>query len=503
MSVQQQYTSKQTTSALLWSSSGQILIQLITLLGGVVLARLLVPQDYGVFAASSLFVTLASMFAGSGVQTIILREDTPTKPFLSAMSGMNLLIASILILAILAGRNQLALLAGVPQVSKTLPLHVLVILFTAYATVPQALLVRHMAQREIAKAGIVSILGYVFVALSLAFSGAGYWSFIFASVTQAGVSTLLMSRANKTWFLPHFSSEVLRKEISFGMQLGLNNVLVWASGLVDNLLTGRLLGATALGYYVFGYNLARMPQRNVLRSITSVTEALIAESVRQQRNVWGRYIRLLRYLTLAVFFVQSILFVITPYLIPFVYGAKWQPAVAAMQIITLGTMVITLSSISHQVYSVMGRPRIWTFILIIRMTLIFILVPLLSTYGIEGIAWAVVIAFLISVLLDQFQLYRLLDGTFTGIIHAVTPATLCTLATVGIGMIMSLTIMPSLPGNFTRLLLAGIMSTLTYATVFALFFPKDRRQFFNYARPYVARLKRHLLRQRFSGKHEA
>lgn len=467
------YAPGQVLGALLWSSGGQVITQVITLLVGVLLARLLLPEDYGIFATVAICTTLTSIFANLGTQPSVLRHEQLDDDLLGTLLAMNMITATGFAALLFLLAEPISSLFDIDEVAQVLRIAPLSVLFNGAAALPGAILVRQMNQRALVRADIFGIAVYSATALLLAAFGGHYWGLVAGVIAQAFVSMYFKWIGVGRWIRPRLDFVLVRREYLFGLQIGFNDMLVWASGRVDYMLGSRLLGATLLGYYVFGFNLAWMPSQKVQLAVRPVIQALLAEAIRKRDDAWVRYVRLMKYLVLATWFVLAGLFIVAPQLISVVYGDKWMDSVDALRIIIIAAAVSSISSQSPSIYALVGRPNILTMLITLRIILIIAFIFILVQYDLVGFAMAFTLAFSIATLVDQVLLSYVLDGQLSMLGHALLPAFFCTAGTLLVAVLFDSFVFSQIDSQLLHLMGAGLLSVASYAGILVVFFPAE------------------------------
>jgi teichuronic acid exporter len=453
-------TSKPNTSiAIAWSSWGQLVIQFLSFFTGIVLARLLMPGDFGIFGAAIIFTTIISVLSGMGVQEVILREKNLENSFLSTVLFLNISAGLILSTATVIFAPLLANLVNVPETSLILRILSINIIITSIAAIPRSLLVRRMEQKLIARAEVFGILLYGFITISGALLGLKYWTFVVGSISSGLVSSTLMWYWSKLRIKPSIDIAILGKITPLSLQIAAGNLLIWSSGLIDNFFVSRYLGVTSLGYYLFAYNLAWMPIRKSGKVFNSVIQSKFAEKFREGENLWVVYLRMIRYIMVLVGLPISILLTSSNELIEVVYGEKWLPSAIILKILLLAAIISILSSNCYSIFAFYKRAHVTIYFSLIKLLSLIILMIWLLSYGTIGISISVLISSLIYFLINQYYMIILLKGDFRGFLKSTWPSFVSIIISTLIGFFVGHLIPASTPVTLRMLVIVG--STLS------------------------------------------
>ena len=371
------------TRALGWSTAGQVVNRLGTFVAGIVLARLLTPSDFGVFAVILVVINVLMTVNDIGVIGAVVRWQgdvrNATGTALGIVVGLSLGFYGLLFLVAPTFAHAL----GVPQATNMLRVVALVVVVDGISGVSQALLIRAFRQGHLLVAESAGTVAYIAVALALAAGGHGPWSIVWARLVGTVVTGALI-----VVFAPirrplRFDRQVARELIHFGVPQAGAAILTEGMLNVDYLIVGSVLGAAPLGIYLLAFNLSNWPTSIVGLGIGRVAFAGFARLVEDRRRLVDAYPRTIGVAVAAILPVVLLLGVLAPEVIRFVYGEKWLPAVTALRfLLVLGGLRIVLELFGNLI-SADGRPQVN---LAIRLVWLVALVPaLLLGAHLEGI----------------------------------------------------------------------------------------------------------------------
>lgn len=454
-----------TSIAAVWSTGGQLVTQAVSLIVGIVLARLLSPQDFGVLAAASIVTTILGVFVNFGVQQIILREAGLCDELLSTVIALNLSIGFFLALITFVFAPQLGLFVGSSGAVVALRILSLSLILVAWGGLPRALLVREMQQRQIARSEIGGMIVYAVVSVMLALTQIGFWALVIGTLASSLATTVFLWHSLRRFVWPRFYWHKLRRIFPFGAQLGVNDALVWGGGMIDNFLTGRMLGEISLGYYTFGFNLAWLPLRKILAVIDSLVQSALAKRIRNRNNPWPAYCKAVTFTSVLIWLPLCMLMVSANELIVIVYGVKWLPAVLPMQIHVAGAAAASLGAYSYGVSALCARSRTYMYLLLARAGLTAVLISVLvaANYGLNGVAIGFMLSFTLILPFEQWFVSRLLNGAYIEFWKSTLPAALASVGAIFMTMAVRLML-----GWMTPTLLLLVVSLLTPFVIYLL-----------------------------------
>jgi hypothetical protein len=317
-----------------------VVMRVITAMGTVVLARILVPADFGVYAVLVLVQQVLTYFADFGVgPSLIQQGDDPTREELATAWLIQQLMwivcaVAIWVAAPFVERLIPSLGAGFGWQLRLLSLS---IAFTMLRSLPSAMLVRVLRFREVATIELFGHIAFWATAVSLALMGAGVWSFAVALTAQSAISAALANLICRYWPGLYFDRAIARRLLGFGVAYQASNVVTTLRDGVIPLCGGFAGSVASIGYLQFSLRVSQLT--------SSVDEIIARVSFPAFSRIKGDAKRTARVLSDSVTLVclligapQAWIIATAPNLVPVVFGDRWTPSVLALQLMCLGVL---------------------------------------------------------------------------------------------------------------------------------------------------------------------
>lgn len=246
-----------------WTAISQICRVATQLLGNVVLARVLAPEDFGLMAMAIVMTTLAAILRDSGTGSAVIQRSSTSPQLLATVFWINVSIGLLMGVAMLIAAPYVAALFREPRLTPVVQWLAISLPISGLAIVQQALLQRQNRFRQLARIEIVSAISGVSVAILMALQGYGVYSLVGQSLAWALVSLVQLVLAVR--FIPRHWVQVaeLRQLLTFSASLTAFNLVNFISRYADNIVVGRFLGAAALGIYSIAYRLMMLPVQHM------------------------------------------------------------------------------------------------------------------------------------------------------------------------------------------------------------------------------------------------
>ena len=321
----------------------------------IVLARLLLPEDFGLVAMVMVVVGFASVFKDMGFSWATVQSPRVTHEQVSTLFWINLAIAFILTGALLVASPYVADIYDEPRLVAIGTALSLTFLFHGLSAQHLALLRRQMRFGAIAVVELVSMGTAIGAGILIAWQGGMYWALVAVQLLTAATAAML------AWMLSPWRPGLprrrsgIRSMVAFGSHLTGFSFVNYFTREADNALIGYFAGATQLGLYSKAYNLFQMPMRQMNAPLTSVAMPAMSrlqDDPAAYRRYYFRAVQGLAYLSVPT--VALVAGMADP-LIPFVLGDQWAEAVPIFQLLAIGGLITPILWTAGWVHQSRGR----------------------------------------------------------------------------------------------------------------------------------------------------
>ncbi len=340
-----------------WNALAQIARQASRTVVAIAVARLLTPAEYGLAGMALAFTGLAVPFTdvGLGVALVqrdeISEEDRCTAFWMSVAAGLLLTTLGILCAPLLAD------FYGEPRVAPLFAAVSVSFILIALQSTQASLLQREMNFKALEMRLIGATVFGGAVGLVAAALGAGAWALVIQQLGMSLVSTLLLWRSASWRPKLLFSRRSLRSLGGFGAHVWGSRLIGFAGGNADNIIVGRMLGASALGLYSVAFNLITLP---IVRLVVPVQDTLFPVFSRLQNDrqrLAGLWLRA-NTLIIAIIAPAILGVALTANdLVDVVLGSRWQGVAVILQILCAFAFVACLGTLGQTVLFALGQAR--------------------------------------------------------------------------------------------------------------------------------------------------
>lgn len=333
-----------------WTYSAQAINFLVTFSSTVVIARIVIPRDFGVFAMANAITTFISVFAGFGLARYITRESSVDRDFLRTVFTVNTLITLIYVLAILCGAWFARYINQSSEVARFLLVFAIFPVVAMMEFVPSSLCARDERFGIIAFLSVLRALVLAAVTIVMALQGYAYMSFAWAQVAAWAATSISYNAIiwrPDVWRLRFVG---VRSVVSFGTQMigisGLNQLSTRASEMA----LGSLLGLSNLGLYTRAAGLPSQLHANVYAAGSNVIFSRLSSEMREVGEFHATYLRFMRVILGLLWPMMFGLAIMAQPIIHILYGPKWQAAALPLSLLAVAYALIVATGMTSELF---------------------------------------------------------------------------------------------------------------------------------------------------------
>ena len=310
----------------IWKLLESFLSKGVSMLVSIVLARMLLPDDYGIIAFTSVFINLSDTLIQAGFSTALIRKEKVDEKDYSTVLGISIIMAFFLYIVIFLSAPIISNFYNEPLLVNVLRVIALSLFFQAFASVRTAIVSREMKFRVLFICSMVSNVLSGIVGIAIAYLGFGVWALVIQQLAQQLILTVSLFIAVKMKVKFKIYKESAKELVPFSIKVLTSSLLSFLSGSICNLVVGKTHSMTDLGYYEKG---ALFPQNISLYTFSAVSNVFLPvfTSVQNDRerlsNVFQRVLNVSMYIILPM--MAGLCMVAEP-LISVVLTDKWLPA---------------------------------------------------------------------------------------------------------------------------------------------------------------------------------
>lgn len=410
---QQNSLKKKTIGGLLWSFGDLMGNQGIQFIIQIILARMLLPEHFGLIGMIIVFIAVSNSIVDSGFTQALIREQNTTQTDYSTVFYFNLAVSILIYFFMYLIAPAVSAFFGEPELISLLRVLTLGIIINAFGIIPRAMFTKEVNFKAQAKVNMAASIISGVAAVAMALGGFGVWSLVFRTLVLNAIQSLLLT-VSKKW-LPSlvFSISSFKRLFGFGWKL-------LVSGLIDTIFTniyfviiGRQYSTGQLGYYTNASKFCDMAAQNLSATIQRVTYPVLSSIQNEKERLKQSYRKIIKLSAFIIFPMMIGLAAIAEPLIHLLFGERWMPMVIYFQLLCIGGMLYPIHALNLNILQVKGRSDLFLNLEILKMAVasVLIFLAIWLKLGIFGLVGAAVLDSYIALFINTYYSGREISYT--------------------------------------------------------------------------------------------
>lgn len=405
---------KQAFLGLVWTMFETVGSKIIGLVIQIILARLLLPKDFGIIGMITVFIAVSQTLLDSGFQNALIREKQVDEEDYSTVFLFNFSMAVVLYIALFFAAPFVSHFYQTPILTNILRTLGLILIINSFGLIQRTMLTRKLDFKTQTKISLIASTVSGGVAVILAWRGLGVWSLVIQQMLNQFIQSSLLMFSNHWTPKLRFSKVKFKYYFQFGWKLTASGLINTLYNNVYYVLIGKFYSPTDLGYYTNSQKFNDVPVQSMTGAIQKVTYPLLSKMNSGGLELKTGYQKIIRYTSMVSFFMMLSLAATSNYLIPFVFGKNWIPSIPYFQILCFAGMFYPINAINLNILQVKGRSDLFLRLEIIKkiIGIVFIMIALLLKKGVLGLVWANMLATVFNTSLNIIVSARLINYTY-------------------------------------------------------------------------------------------
>ena len=421
-----------TMSGVLWSAVERFSLQGVQFVINIIMARLLLPENYGMIGMLAIFLQISQTFIDGGFTNALIQRKDKTEVDFSTVFYFNIIVAFIFYVLIFFLAPFIADFYNMPGLTKVARVIALGLIISSLSSVHKTKLTINIDFKTQSKISLTAAFISGVVSIWMAYKNFGVWALVTQILINAVLQTILYYLFLPWFPLKIFSFKSFENLFSFGSKLLVSSLIHTVYYNLYSIVIGKKFSATDLGYYTRAEQFAILPSSNVNSIISRVTFPILSSIQDDNERLASAYRKYIRLASFIIFPLMIGLAVLAKPLIIILLTEKWLGIVALLQILCLDWMLDHLSVINLNLLYVKGRSdwalRMEIIKKIIATIILFSSIP----FGIIGMCWGRVVYALIATYLNTRYTKFLIGLSFKTQIKDIFPSLMIAILMGGI-----------------------------------------------------------------------
>ena len=424
---------KEVLSNFLWCFAERSGAQIVTFLVSIVLARLLMPEDYGTIALVTVFTTIMQVFVDSGLSTALIQKKDADDLDFSSVFYFNFAVCIILYLVMFFAAPLIAAFYKMPELTPVVRVISLTIVISGVKGVQQSYVSCNMLFKRFFYATLGGTIFSAFLGIAMAYAGFGVWAIVAQQLSNTAIDTLILWITVKWRPKLMFSWGRLKGLLSFGWKMLCSSLLDTIYNNLRSLLIGKVYSSADLAYYNEGQKFPSLIVTNINSSINSVllpTMSKEQDDKNRVKNMTRRSIMVSCYMMAPLMIGLACC---ASNIVVVVLTEKWLPCVFFLQIFCISYMFYPIHTANLNAIKAMGRSDLFLKLEIWKKVIGLILLLATLFISVKAMAYSLLISTLASMIINSWPNKKLLNYSFLEQMKDILPSILLS---VGMGIIV-------------------------------------------------------------------
>ncbi len=390
-----------------WSAVERFSLQGIQFLLGLIMARILMPKDYGIIGMLAIFIAIGQSFVDCGFSNALIRKKDCSEEDCSTVFFFNIVVGVAAYLCMFAIASLVASFFQEPILKDVLRVLAINLFLNSLAVVQRARMTIAIDFKSQAIATLVSALVSGGVGIYLAYTGYGVWSLVIQSVLSTFLNVLIL------WVLSHWKPLFVFSRTSFNSLFAYGSKIL-AAGLLHTVyvnmttfVVGKFYTPQDLGFYTRGQQIAALPSSNVTLILQRVTFPILAKIQDDDERLIKVYRKYVSMSSMGIFFLMVLLAAVAKPLVVVLLTQKWLDAVVFLQIVCFAMMFDHINQINLNLLQVKGRSDLFLKLEIVKKSISFAILFASIPFGVVAICLSKILYTQIAIVINTYYTGKL------------------------------------------------------------------------------------------------
>lgn len=458
--MEDQSLKARTIKGVLWSASERFGSQGIHFILGIIIARLLLPSDYGLIGMLSVFMAVSQTFIDSGFYKALVRKKELSDVDFSTAFYFNIVIGVLCYGLLFVSAPYISSFYHEPRLTILTRVIGLNLIFNSFCVVQRAYFTIRIDFKTQTKITFIASFCSGIAALFLAYKGWGFWALAIQSVLLNLLTALLFwlySRWRPLWC---FSKKSFVDMFSFGSKLLASGLLETIYQNLYTIVIGKMFSATDLGYYTRAYGFAILPSENISTVLSRVFYPVLSKMQDDDEWLYYNYRRLLRLSVYIVFPIMIAMAALSTPMISFLLTDKWLEVAPLLKLLSFAMMLYPVSLINLNIIMVKGRSDLTLRLEVVKKILGIGVLCITVQYSVFVMCCGLVFTWYIGLFVNTYYTEKLIGLSIWSQLKDIYPIFLLSIFS---GVVVYL-LLPYFSVVWVQLLLGCIIYFFIYAT---------------------------------------
>lgn len=401
---------KKVVKGTFWVFVSQIVTQFFALVKNIIIARVLSPDDFGLFGIALIALSLFEVFTQTGFDAALIQKKEDIKDYLDTAFVVNIFRGILLFILLFFSTPLVSTFFENEAVIPIVRVISFTFLLNAFINPATIYFRKELNFRKQFHWDMSSAVTNIIISLSIVFYLRNVWVLVIASVTSSFARLIVSYFIHPYRPRFRFEKQYASSLFKFGKWVLGSSILLYFITQGDDAFVGKLLGVTMLGFYRMAYLFSNLPTTHITHVISKVSFPAYSKLQNDIPRLKEAYLKVLQVTSFLVFPIAGIIFILASDFTSIFLGEKWMPMVPAMRVLAIAGLIRSIMATTGPIFNAVGKPKINTMWQVVRLSVLIVLIyPFTSRWGILGTSITVLLSNFVSTIGFSFNAIKITE----------------------------------------------------------------------------------------------
>jgi O-antigen/teichoic acid export membrane protein len=449
-------------SGIFWTLIQQFSSQGISFIVTIILARLLLPEQFGLIAILNVFVNIGSILMDGGMGQSLIRTENPDIEDYSTVFYFNLIVSFIIYSVVYILSPFIAEFYNQPELEYITKWYCIIFITNAFSSIHYTRLTKNMEFKKELTITIPSLILSSTVGVLMAYNGFGIWSLVVSSILQSTTVGIQLWFRSDWKPIFKFNKEKFYFHFKYGYKLTLSGILDAFFNNIYVLIIGKYFAAIQVGFFNRADSLKQLPVNNISSVLNKITFPLFAKIQDDNERLKEMNKKIMQ---MVLYFVAPTLLIMAALgepLFRLLFTDKWLPAVPYFQILCWGGILYPIHAYNLNILKVKGRSDLFLRLEIFKKVIVIITIISSISFGIIGLLYGTIITSIIAFFINTYYTGKLINYSSFKQLKDLTPILIVAALTGGLVYSLDVLLLNKILNDIFRLIVGSIFGIIIF-----------------------------------------
>lgn len=409
-------------SGLFWKFAERIGAQGVNLVVSIILARILAPEDYGLIALITIFITISNVFIESGMGTALIQKKNADNKDFSTVFYFNMFVSIIMYVILFFIAPIIAKFYNTNTLIPIIRVLGITLIISGIKGVQNAYVSKKMIFKNFFVATLVGTIASAMIGIIMAYKGFGVWALVTQQLTNTAIDTIMLWIVVKWRPTLEFSLERLKDLYKFGWKILCSSLIDTIYNELYGLTIGKVFEPKMLAYYNRGNQFPKLITVNIDGSISSVMLPALSKEQEDKKKMKSIMRKSIQTSSFILFPILIGLAVVSEPLVKIILTDKWLPSVPIMQLLCFSYLLWPIHTVNLQAINALGRSDIYLKLEIAKKVVGIIGLCITIPFGIYAMVIAKIVSSIVSIAINASPNKKLLNYSLKDQLKDIIPS---------------------------------------------------------------------------------